>query len=115
MYDHFLAKNWSSYSTTPLQQYTQNFYTLLQNKYTLLPKKTKRLLPIMIKGNWLYNYRTLKGIEKVLIGMNQRTNNKSHMHLAIYDLKRYYTSFEEDFTLFFEELRSFCTTHLSSL
>ena len=105
LYDHYLAKNWSTYSDIPLNTYAQQFYGLLKSNYELLPDKIKHLLPYMIKGNWLYSYRTLKGIEDVLIGVNRRTKNKSQMHLAIEDLKLHYTEFENDFTAFFEDLR----------
>ena len=69
----------------------------------------------MIEGNWIYNYRTIEGIDKVLHGMNKRTKNKSQMHLAIEDLKLHYTDFENDFTLFFEKLRTFCDEKIQTL
>ena len=111
LYDHFLAKNWSTYSTIKLNTYAQQFYDLLNSNYDLLPDKIKHLLPYMIKGNWLYNYRTLEGIEDVLIGVNKRTKNISQMHLAIEDLKIHYNELEADFTDFFEDLRKLAADH----
>ena len=32
-YDHFLAKNWSTYSEIPLDVYAQHFYKLLHDNY----------------------------------------------------------------------------------
>ena len=61
----------------------------------------------MIQYNWLVNYASLEGIERVLGGMNKRTKGISQMDLAIEDLKLHYTEFEEDFTLYFKELESF--------
>jgi len=107
LYDHFLAKNWSKYSNTPLDQYINNFYSMLQDHYKQLPLRIKKMMPYMISGNWLLSYATKNGIEKVLIGMNTRTQNKSGMDLAIQDLEMYYTEFENEFTLFFEELMAF--------
>jgi len=104
LYDHFLAKNWTNYSKVPLDQYTQDFYSILTRNYDILPEKTKHLMPHMIQGNWLYNYSNLQGIERVLVGMNRRTQYKSQMHLAIDDLVENYHSLEHDFTTFFEEL-----------
>ncbi|WP_117880348.1 acyl carrier protein phosphodiesterase [Aureibaculum luteum] len=106
LYDHYLAKNWLVYSDIELNAYTQQFYTLLTDNHEILPEKIKKLLPYMIKDNWLYNYRTIEGIETVLIGMNKRTKNISKMNLAIEDLQLYYTDFEDDFTTFFEDLRN---------
>jgi acyl carrier protein phosphodiesterase len=115
LYDHYLARNWSTYSEVPLEIFVQSVYTLLQDNFEILPKKTKQLLPFMIEYNWLYNYQYIKGIEKVLIGMNNRTKQKSQMHLAVEDLQNLHTEFEEDFTLFFEDLRIFSDQKLKEL
>ena len=115
LYDHYLAKNWSNYSDTPLDQYVQTFYSLLKANHTILPKKIQQMLPYMIRGNWLYSYKSLEGIEKVLYGMDKRTQNKSQMHLAIEDLRLYYNEFENDFTIFFEKLCIFCDEKLKLL
>lgn len=114
LYDHFLAKNWSLYSNVPLEDFCQNTYKLLQTQQPILPKKTKHLLPYMTEQNWLYNYRTTEGISQILWGMNQRTKGLSQMHLASQDLLKNYREFEEDFTLFFEDLRGFSVTYLKN-
>lgn len=107
LYDHFLAKNWSSYSENPLKTYVHSFYDSLEENYDLLPNKIQLMMPYMIKNDWITNYATLEGIERVLIGMNKRTKEISQMHLAINDLNEHYEEFEEDFILFFEKLRNF--------
>lgn len=106
-YDHFLAKNWKNYSDVPLEKYVEHFYDLLEDNFTILPLGTKRMLPYMIADNWLYNYSNLAGISRVLNGMNRRTKNKSRMNFAIIDLEEHYQDFENEFTLFFEELTNF--------
>ena len=115
LYDHFLAKNWANYSAIPLADFAQDFYNLLNDNFEILPKKTQHLLPYMIEYNWLYNYQFFEGIEKVLNGMNNRTKQKSQMHLAIEDLKSLHSEFEEDFTVFFEDLRNFSNQKLKEL
>lgn len=107
LYDHFLAKNWTNYSNIPLHNFTQKFYTVLNKELETLPKRVQFITPYMIKDDWLANYASIEGIEKVLIGVNKRTQEKSQMHLAINDLKENYKEFELDFTLFFEKLRNF--------
>ncbi len=115
LYDHYLAKNWSVYSDVDLNEYAKQFYDLLMANHHILPEKIKYLLPYMIKGNWLYSYRTLEGIEDVLIGMNRRTKNKSKMNLAIEDLKLHYSEFEDDFTSFFDDLRNISAKQIEIL
>jgi len=103
-YDHFLAKNWKTYSEEPLAVFVDRFYDLLEDNYVILPDGVKRMMPYMISDNWLLNYANLDGIGKVLNGMNRRTKNKSKMNFAILDLEEHYDAFESEFTAFFEEL-----------
>ncbi|NVK53505.1 MAG: DUF479 domain-containing protein [Flavobacteriaceae bacterium] len=106
-YDHYLAKNWRDYSAIPLDIYVQSVYDLLQENRQVLPKKTQHMLPYMIEYNWLYNYQFIEGIQRVLNGMNNRTKQKSQMHLAVEDLQQFNLEFEQDFTTFFKDLQSF--------
>ena len=114
-YDHFLAKNWSNYSAIPLNVYVNSVYKLLEKNLDILPEKTQQLFPYLVKYNWLYNYQFAQGIQEVLNGMNKRTQGKSKMNLASEDLLLHYQEFEDDFTLFFEDLRNFSTLKLTTL
>jgi acyl carrier protein phosphodiesterase len=81
----------------------------LNEKSAALPIKSQQFIEYMVTYDILYNYQFEGGIEKVLNGMNSRTKGKSKMNLAIEDLKILKKEFEDDFTLFFEELREFTT------
>lgn len=111
-YDHYLAKNWQQYSAIPLDIYVQSVYAFLQENLDTLPEKTQHMLPYMIEYNWLYNYQFIEGIQRVLNGMNNRTKQKSQMHLAVEDLQKFNLEFEQDFKLFFEDLRIFSNQKL---
>lgn len=104
LYDHFLAKNWNKYSDVSLENYARKMYSFLNENIDIYPERIQKMLPFMIEYNWLEAYASIEGIERVLIGMNKRTKEKSQMHLAINDLKIHYTELEQDFTEFFEEL-----------
>ena len=106
-YDHYLAKNWKTYSETPLDVFVNNFYDLLEDNYEILPIGVQRMMPYMISDNWIFNYSKMDGIARVLNGMNRRTKNKSKMNFAILDLETHYDKFEKEFTSFFEELTAF--------
>lgn len=114
-YDHYLAKNWNDYSAIPLDVYVNSIYDLLQNQKEILPEKTIHLLPFMIEYNWLYNYQFKEGIESVLKGMNRRTKNKGQMDLAIEDLKELDKEFEQDFRIFFDDLKVFSHQKLKEI
>ncbi|MBT8375663.1 MAG: DUF479 domain-containing protein [Winogradskyella sp.] len=106
-YDHFLAKNWHHYSNIELKVFVQEFYDSLNKNMLLLPPKFQTLTPVMIQGNWLLSYATIEGIQLVLNGMNRRTRNKSHMNKATKDLQDNYQTFENHFTIFFNDLIRF--------
>jgi acyl carrier protein phosphodiesterase len=115
LYDHFLAKNWSSYSDIPLIDYVENFYESLEKNYDILPIRIKKLMPYMITDNWLLSYASLDGIARVLEGMNRRTKNRSGMNHAINDLNEFYEDFENEFTIFFDDLIRFSEKKLKSV
>lgn len=115
VYDHFLAKNWNTYSDVPLEEYASTFYNLLQNNYAILTAKTQKMIPYMIARNWLVSYATLEGLEMILFQMDYRTQHRAHMQEAIVEVKNFYSQFEEEFTLFFEELRNHCEEKLKEL
>ena len=103
-YDYFLAKNWASYSETPLDVYTSSVNKLFDKIKLDLPLKSQQFIKYMIEYNILFNYKNKDGIEKVLNGMNQRTKGKSQMNLAIEDLHQLEKELEQDFMVFFKDL-----------
>mgnify|MGYP000462540516 CR=1 FL=1 len=114
-FDHFLAKNWNSYSEEPLEDFVANFYASLTTYENYLTEKAKMMQPYMIEQNWLLNYRSIDGIEKILTQMDRRTKNVSMMRNSVTELKLYYSEFEQDFTHFFEELQAFSSKKLLTL
>jgi acyl carrier protein phosphodiesterase len=114
-YDHFLAKNWDKYSEEKLESFVGNFYHLLKNNYDLLTEKAKGILPYMIGRNWLVSYASIEGLEMILFQMDHRTKNKVAMHESIVELKQFYSEFEQEFILYFEELIQHCKDKLTLL
>jgi acyl carrier protein phosphodiesterase len=106
-YDHFLAKNWQHYSTEKLEDFVDRFYQSLHDHYEILTDKTKEMMPYMIERNWLWNYQFKEGIARILFQMDQRTKNNSKMQYSIEELDQYYSEFESEFTVFFEDLKAY--------
>lgn len=113
-YDHYLAKNWSNYSDVELQKFTQNIYTIILNNHAILPQKSAHFTKYMLQHDILFAYSKIEGIEKVLYGMARRTTFESRMELAIHDLKEHYILFENEFKLFFPELKQFVKTEIEN-
>ena len=114
-YDHFLAKNWSDYSTTGLADYADHVYKILQDNYETLPERTKRMLPYLVSLNWLVGYANFSELNLVFYGMDGRTGLKSGMKKAVKVLKENYTDLKLDFVEFFPELITYSQSELERL
>ncbi|TDE53388.1 ACP phosphodiesterase [Flavobacterium sp. GT3P67] len=114
-YDHFLAKNWNTYSDENLDDFVSRFYQSLQDNHINLSERTKGMMPYMINQNWLVSYQTVEGINRILTQMDQRTKNESKMRFATHELSEFYPEFEKEFTDFFQELILFSNTKITTL
>ncbi len=114
-YDHFLAKNWCDYSSTPLENFAQQVYAIMQRFDALLPTRAKQVLPHMIANNWLVNYGKMQGIDRAMRGMARRAAFRSEMATALNDLQNDYQMFEKDFRIFFPQLAAHCKIYRSQL
>jgi len=112
-YDHFLAKNWKMYSDQELWEYVNDCYALMLKHKHQLPERIQQMLPYMVKGNWLYNYRTLDGMDRVFKGMARRTQFDANMSSAMKDLWMDYQEYEAEFSEFFPEIRAYVDSLLS--
>lgn len=115
LYDHFLAKNWSKFSDEKLDDYADNFYELLQDNYDILTERIKGMMPYMIARNWFVSYATIAGLEMILFQMDYKTKHRANMQEAIVELQDFYTEFESEFFLFFEELIISCQQKITEL
>jgi len=106
-YDHFLAKQWNTYSDTPLDQYTRWVYKQVSKRFLQLPIRTKRILPFMISQNWLLNYANYPGLENIFHGMDRRTKYISGMDNAVEVLKTNHEPLNAHFNKFYPELMDY--------
>lgn len=115
LYDYFLAKNWSHFSTIPLHDFVSNFYKKLLENFEFLPEKTKKLVPYLIEQNWLETYQTIDGIERILWQMSHRIKFRYDLSKAVNELRLYYSEFESEFFSFMEEVQLMCKEKLKEL
>jgi acyl carrier protein phosphodiesterase len=98
-----------------LEDFANNFYESLKTNYDITTDRTRGMMPYMISRNWLVSYSNVEGIGLILFQMDHRTKNRGNMKNAINELEQYYSEFEEEFTLFFEELRQHAQEKLALL
>jgi acyl carrier protein phosphodiesterase len=113
-YDHYLAKEWSSYHPTPLETFAQQSYATLESFQAILPEDVNRMLPYMMHGNWLLNYAKIEGIQRTLTGMSRRTKFDSKMDESVNELREHYDAFQKEFERFFPQLQKFAADFLAS-
>ena len=113
-YDHFLATHWNLFHHQPLDTFAAHTYRTLESFSAILPMEFKRMLPYMIRGNWLVHYKEIEGIHRTLSGMASRTPYNSKMEKASDDLRKYYSEFEEEFERFFPRLKAFADEWLET-
>jgi acyl carrier protein phosphodiesterase len=76
LFDHFLANDAKYFSDEPaLLRFSQNVYAQLENHQEFFPEKFAAYFPFMKSQNWLYNYRTVRGMERSLNGLRRRASN----------------------------------------
>jgi acyl carrier protein phosphodiesterase len=106
-YDHYLAKNWFSYSNISLENFCDYVYVIFLKYQNTFPVKMQPIIPKMIRENWLLSYREIDGIDRVLKGLTNRLSKKNNLGYGITALKENYNNFESDFQEFFPDLIKF--------
>ncbi len=104
IYDHYLTKEWDTFSRRPMESITYQFYRAMVNNYDILPSKVQDRFPFFIINNWIESYKTSKGLKHVLSTLSKRTSLPSESKYAIKTFKRNYYSLGEDFMEFFPQL-----------
>jgi acyl carrier protein phosphodiesterase len=104
-YDHFLSYNWKDYSDKDLSDFALHVYNLMFKNYSILPARSKRILPYMAIHNWLVGYSRFNDLQWVFDGMSRRSRQyNSGMEEAVDTLKKDYDAFGNDFKEFFPDM-----------
>jgi acyl carrier protein phosphodiesterase len=104
LYDHFLASDPKYFATqAELLSFTQTVYAQLEADQQYFPETFAQYFPHMREYNWLYNYRTLKGMERSLSGLVRRAKHmpppeKAYQQFvtSYYQLNQCYYEFIDD-------------------
>jgi acyl carrier protein phosphodiesterase len=108
-YDHFLARDFSSYASEPLDAFAARVYRALRANHDSLPPRLQSASPVMIERDWLRAYTHVEGLRIVLQGMSRRAKRPIALHDSVASLVEHYPGFESDFKSFFPELVQFAS------
>jgi acyl carrier protein phosphodiesterase len=106
-YDHFLARNWPSFSMQALPDFVAEVYASFESHRQVIPEDVYALLQKMQAGNWLCSYGDIPGVTEVLRRIGRRFRRPCDLTPAISILEHDYQEFQNDFTEFFPELFAF--------
>jgi acyl carrier protein phosphodiesterase len=107
-FDHFLARDWSKYSTIPFDEFLRQFYRDIEICLPEIPPETVLPLLRMRDENWLASYHTIEGIADILHRVSYRFRRPFDLTGSIPMFEEHESAFLEDFQAFFPEL----TKHL---
>jgi len=106
-YDHYLARNWSEYTTVPLDRFTDSVYANLLTRSHLLPERPQRIAPHMARTDWLGSYRDTAAVGEALDRIGSRLKRGNGLLGSVEDLVENYAGLEQDFRAFFPEAMRF--------
>ncbi len=109
-YDHFLARHWQDYASIALPEFAEQVYHALQTHEVILPERLQRVLPDIIRQNWLTSYQDIDGIAYALQRMSRRIHRTNPLALGIVDLQTHYDGLEADFRAFWPEVVGYVNT-----
>lgn len=104
-YDHFLACDWSAYSSQPLATFAGEIYDSFEQLRPHVPTELYIRLNQMRADDWLNSYQKVAGIEHAVQRIGFRLRRPVDLGPSIAIFERDYDLFHEDFNAFFPDLR----------
>ena len=109
-YDHFLARHWLLFHPQPLPQFTQEIYDVLLPRRSEFPARLQRILPWMVRDDWLASYAEVESVDAALHGLARRfrySERAARLASGVVELERNYAALERNFLAFLPLLRNF--------
>ena len=94
-----------------LLNFSLSVYKTLYEYANSVPEKFARMFPYMKKDNWLYNYRTLNGIEKSFAGLARRAKYLETSNAAFECFKNNYDALKQCYYAFFPDVKNLLTNN----
>jgi acyl carrier protein phosphodiesterase len=116
VYDHFLANDKQQFATAEdLQLFAATTYQILDGFSGIFPPPFQKMFPYMKQYDWLYNYRTTRGIEQSFGGLVRRAAYLSESEKAFELFNQHYAAMQVCYDNFFPDLKKFCLNKLDEL
>lgn len=106
-YDHFLARHWPRLRKRPLDEFAQRVYEALYRRQAVLPPSLRRVLPRMVREDWLTGYRELDNVAVAIARLAFRLSRPTALLGGISEIRGAYRELESDFTHLLPALKRF--------
>ncbi|HVI48865.1 MAG TPA: ACP phosphodiesterase [Chitinophaga sp.] len=107
VYDHFLATDSNRFTEGSLYTFSHEIYQEIANRAPELPPAFLEMFQYMRQYNWLYNYRTLEGMERAFRGITGRARYLQTPAAVIFAaFTEHYNAFREHYQAFFPQLQA---------
>ncbi|TDH20899.1 DUF479 domain-containing protein [Segetibacter sp. 3557_3] len=111
-YDHFLANDPAQFQEPLLAKFALHTYDTLEQFEHLVPPTFRLMLPYMRQQNWLFNYRTVDGLESSFAGVARRARYLETSRHVFYLFKEHYDALQKCYIDFFPSLKDFTVQQL---
>jgi acyl carrier protein phosphodiesterase len=113
LFDHFLIKNWSLFTTEPFEVFRKRAYGSLGLHQEVQPLAMKNRVRSMIEHDWLKNYIEIWGLERAFLGLNTKINRSDiDLRKSIPIFEANYQAIDTYFVSFFKDLKAECDLFL---
>ena len=68
----------------------------------------------MKEQNWVIQYKSIAGLETILVQMERRIKFESNLSASVMNLEAHYPVFKNDFKVFFEQIQIFVSSRINS-
>ena len=107
IYDHFLAKKWTNYSSVTLRTFAKKAHAILLSHFTLLPSRVQGFLPFLIQNKRLESYASVDGIIHSLRIMSNYSTVPKKSEEAKVILTENYQLLDNNFSEFMADMIDF--------
>lgn len=114
-YDHFLAIDNDEFNEDSLLQFSEQVYLILDEHTKWLPENFAGMFPYMKRHNWLFNYRTIPGIEKSFGGVVHRAAYLSESDSANILFEANYQLLQDCFRHFWKDIKPYAKEQFNVL
>ena len=105
-YDHFLVKEWNSWSKEPFSDYLVRTREVITKHYEELPERMQKLLPYFFE-ELLPSYGEVSGIGTAFERMSRRVTRTNPLAGGEVELERHFNDLRSDFRGFMPLVRCF--------